>query len=161
MNKVTFQLVLQFTALTCSRRQRRWSELKMKLNLSWKTTSSFSCNIHLSDNISVFQRWCKEQESNSSHLFAAGVVQQLDVTGMKRLPCVYWHQHHFVSNHHLEPSERQSNPNLRPKNFKQFSSGAYRRYRCVHAWGVSNVIPLVWKEGCYVQQRQANPRGTG
>lgn len=40
---------------------------------------------------------------NSSHLFAAEVVQQLDVTGVKRLPCVHRHQHNLVANHHLTP----------------------------------------------------------
>lgn len=42
----------------------------------------------------------------SPHLFAAQVVQKLDVTGMKRLPCVHWHQHHLVSNYHLHPKHQ-------------------------------------------------------
>lgn len=39
----------------------------------------------------------------SPHLFAAQVVQKFDVTGMKRLACVHWHQDHLVSNYHLQP----------------------------------------------------------
>lgn len=46
---------------------------------------------------------CRSQVlSTGSHLFAAGVVQQLDVAGVKRLSGVHRHQNNFVSNHHLQ-----------------------------------------------------------
>lgn len=47
----------------------------------------------------------------SPHLFAAQVVQKLNVTGMKRLPCVHWHQDHLVSNYHLHPQTPDSYKN--------------------------------------------------
>lgn len=95
----------------------------------------------------------------SPHLFAAEVVQKLDVTGMKGLPCVHRHQYYLVSNHHLQPKYTE----LYPKQTQRFMDAKLRLKAQVsmHEVYLRYVnIPLL-KTRCHVQQQQAFSGETG
>lgn len=132
MNNVTFQLVLQLTALTCSRKHKSQTTQKLELDPTFMV--------------------------GSPHLFAAQVVQKFNVTGMKRLPCVHWHQDHLVSNYHLHPKHQT----VTKTNTRLYGRHAVFKATGVHAWclpkickhpSISNKVPCAVAAGVLIRNR--------